>query len=131
MTPPSPHSTGQGIRSEPARVGLTVVSAALALGLLASSRPAMPAGPPAPVPDLVVDPNTAPPEVLAALPKVGPALLRRLLAARAERPFRSLDGLDRRVRGVGPATLAALRPHLRIEPISTSPLAATGRAKSP
>jgi competence protein ComEA len=62
------------------------------------------------------------------LPKVGPVLLHHLRAARAERPFDSLDDLDRRVRRVGPATLAALRPHLRIEPIPTPPFAASERA---
>jgi DNA uptake protein ComE-like DNA-binding protein len=128
MTPPSPHSTGEGTRSGPERAWLTVAAAVLALGLLAASRPAAPADPPAPAPDLVVDPNTAPPEVLGALPKVGPVLLHHLRAARAERPFDSLDDLDRRVRRVGPATLAALRPHLRIEPIPTPPLAASERA---
>ena len=33
-----------------------------------------------PLPDLVVDPNTAPPEVLAALPGLGPALVGRITA---------------------------------------------------
>jgi competence protein ComEA len=65
---------------------------------------------------LIVDPNTASPEVLSALPKLGPALVGRLVAAREEAPFRSLDDLDARVRGIGPATLAALRPYLLIEP---------------
>jgi competence protein ComEA len=88
----------------------------LALGLLVVSSQSRPDSARAEAPDLVVDPNTAPPEVLGALPKVGPVLLRHLLAAREERPFDSLDDLDRRVRGIGPATLAALRPHLRIEP---------------
>src|SRR5512135_1697695 len=100
MTPPSPHSTGGGTRSGPKRAWLTVAAAVLALGLLAVSHSAAPADPAAPAPDLVVDPNTAPPEVLGALPKVGPVLLRHLLAARAERPFRSLDDMDRRVRRV-------------------------------
>ena len=64
----------------------------------------------------VVDPNTAPPEVLGALPRIGPALGRAIVAERRTAPFRSLDDLDRRVRGIGPATVAALRPYLRFEP---------------
>jgi competence protein ComEA len=128
MTPPSPHLTEEGTRAGPERAWLTVGVAVLALGLLVASRSAAPTDQPAPMPDLVVDPNTAPPEVLGALPKVGPVLLRHLLAARAERPFHSLDDMDHRVRRVGPATLTALRPHLRIEPIPTPPLAASERA---
>jgi DNA uptake protein ComE-like DNA-binding protein len=71
---------------------------------------------PAPVPLLVVDPNTAPPRILMALPRLGPSLVGRIVAARAEAPFRSIDDLDARVRGLGPATIKALRPHLRIGP---------------
>jgi DNA uptake protein ComE-like DNA-binding protein len=71
---------------------------------------------PAPVPLLVVDPNTAPPRILMALPRLGPSLVGRIVAARAEAPFRSIDDLDARVRGLGPATIKALRPHLRIDP---------------
>jgi competence protein ComEA len=97
----------------PARAWLGGFGALVALGLIAGSR--TPAGPPAPPPLLIVDPNTASPEVLGALPKLGPALVGRLVAARDEAPFRSLDDLDVRVRGIGPATLAALGPHLKIE----------------
>ena len=50
--------------------------------------------------------NTATEEQLEALPKVGPALAARLIAAR---PYRSLADLDR-VRGVGPSTLRLLAP---------------------
>lgn len=72
--------------------------------------------PVAEIPPLVVDPNTAPPEVLAALPKLGPALVAGIVAARNEAPFRSLEELDARVPRIGPATIAALRPYLRIAP---------------
>jgi competence protein ComEA len=98
----------------PARAWFSGFGAMAALGLIAGTR--MPDGPPAPAPVLIVDPNTAPPEVLCALPKLGPALVGRILAARDAAPFRSLDDLDARVRGIGPVTLAALRPHLKIEP---------------
>jgi competence protein ComEA len=67
-------------------------------------------------PRLVVDPNTAPPEVLAALPHVGPSLVRKLVEQRELRPFASMEDMRRRVRGFGPVTLARLAPHLRIRP---------------
>lgn len=69
---------------------------------------------------LVVDPDTAPPQVLAALPRVGPTLARRIVTARHEASFRSLDDFDRRVKGIGPVTLESLRPHLHIESDSPS-----------
>ncbi len=68
----------------------------------------------APAP-LVVDPNTARPEVLVALPKLGPALVARIVEAREQAPFQTVDELNGRVRGIGPATLESLRPYLRIE----------------
>lgn len=48
---------------------------------------------------------------LLRLPGVGPALCARIVAARSERPFRNLEDLDR-VKGIGPAKLEKLRPHL-------------------
>ncbi|GGK30454.1 competence protein ComEA [Deinococcus malanensis] len=50
--------------------------------------------------------NIASPEQLEALPRVGPALARRILEGR---PYRSLSDLDR-VKGVGPGTLKMLEP---------------------
>lgn len=50
--------------------------------------------------------NSATPEQLEALPKVGPALAARI---RQARPYRSLADLDR-VKGIGPSTLSALAP---------------------
>ncbi len=50
--------------------------------------------------------NSATEEQLEALPKVGPAMAKRLLAAR---PYRSLNDLDH-VKGVGPKLLATLAP---------------------
>ena len=68
---------------------------------------------PSPGPELLVDVNEAPVEVLLALPRIGPVLAGRIVGERGARPFRSLADLDARVRGVGPATAATLRPHLR------------------
>jgi hypothetical protein len=66
-------------------------------------------------PELLLDPNTAPPQVLGALPSVGPALVRQLIAARKNRPLDSLDDAARRVRGLGPAGLARIAPYLRLK----------------
>jgi competence protein ComEA len=67
-------------------------------------------------PNLVLDPNSAPPQVLEALPALGPTLVRRWVAARAERPIASLADARRRVRGLGPAGLAQIAPYLKFEP---------------
>ena len=72
-------------------------------------------------PNLVVDPNSVPPEVLAALPNLGPARVRAIEIARAKAPFRSAEDLDRKVKGIGPATIAELKPFLRFDS-SSSPL---------
>lgn len=61
-----------------------------------------------------VDVNAAGPDELALLPRVGPSLAAAIVADRGARgPFRSLDDLDR-VRGIGPATLDGLRPHVTV-----------------
>jgi competence ComEA-like helix-hairpin-helix protein len=75
-------------------------------------RPAPRARSPAPA-GALVDLNRADSEALQTLPGVGPALAARILAARQERVFTSLDDLDR-VPGIGPATLARLRPHATV-----------------
>jgi competence ComEA-like helix-hairpin-helix protein len=63
----------------------------------------------------VVDVNTADLAELGELPQVGPTLARRLIEHREQNgPFRSVDDLLR-VKGIGPKTLAALRPHIRFE----------------
>lgn len=50
--------------------------------------------------------NSATQAELETLPRVGPALAERI---RAGRPYRTVDDLDA-VKGIGPATIAALRP---------------------
>lgn len=70
---------------------------------------------PRPTVALRVDPNTAPPEVLMALPDLGPARVAAILEARRVAPFRSPEDLDRRVRGIGPAILRGLLPYLRFD----------------
>lgn len=58
-----------------------------------------------------IHPNTATKSQLEALPGVGPALAQRILDARAVSPLLTLADLDR-VKGIGPAKLEKLRPHL-------------------
>ena len=109
MTPPRqvrPCWTG------PAR--LLLIAVALPLGVRFAARPPSPDGSPAAWPLFRVDPNAVPAPVLEALPGIGPALGGRIVAAR---PLGSLADLDRRVKGIGPAKVAALRPFLQfIEP---------------
>jgi DNA uptake protein ComE-like DNA-binding protein len=69
-------------------------------------------------PHLVIDPNTAPREVLLALPRLGPALVDRIEAERRKAPFESAEDLDRRVKGIGPAIMGAIGPHLDFGPDS-------------
>jgi competence protein ComEA len=79
------------------------------------------------VPSLVVELNTAPPEVLSALPRLGPARANAILEARERAPFRSFEDFDRRVRGIGPATVAAIKPYARI----AAPEEMTNRSEHP
>ena len=60
----------------------------------------------------LVDINTAPRQLLEALPHVGPSLVNRLIEQRGIRPFTSTEDL-RRVRGIGPATQSRLAPYLK------------------
>jgi competence protein ComEA len=89
------------------RRALTCLAVIATIGAIPKSRPS---GAPEPV-VLRIDPNTAPLPVLETLPRIGPAMAQRIAEAR---PFASLDDLDRRVRGIGPATRTALAPHLRL-----------------
>lgn len=57
-----------------------------------------------------IDLDTATEDAIETLPRVGPALARRIVANRDSLgPFRSLDGL-RRVKGIGPATITLIGP---------------------
>jgi Helix-hairpin-helix motif len=99
-----------------ARVLLVALVMSVALGLRMVSRDVRPASKAVTSsPELVLDPNTASQKALTALPHIGPALASRLVEARTERPFSSLDDLKDRVRGVGPVTLAQIAPYLQID----------------
>lgn len=63
----------------------------------------------------VVDLNRADLDALQQLPGVGPAIAGRILEARQEQLFTSVDDLTR-VRGIGPATVERLRPLARAGP---------------
>lgn len=60
---------------------------------------------------LLIDINTASEAELAALPRIGPALARRITEDRSvSGPYPTLDDLDR-VPGIGPRTIEAIRPY--------------------
>jgi competence protein ComEA len=100
------------IASPLAAVGLVLTL--LGLAGLAREVPAIVPAPPASVerrPIGPIDVNVASIVELQTLPRIGPALAARIVADRiAHGPFSSLDALDR-VPGVGPSTIAGLRPH--------------------
>lgn len=56
----------------------------------------------------LVDLNRADVDALQRLPGIGPALAERIVAARREQLFRTLDDLER-VGGIGPATVRRIR----------------------
>ena len=95
---------------------LALATLPVGLALAIVGRGAGPEAPHVAAPELVVDLNTAPAEIFSALPGIGPKLAARIVEVRREAPFASPDDLDRRVRGIGPAVLARLAPHLRVEP---------------
>lgn len=64
---------------------------------------------------LSIDPNAAPAGVLEALPQIGPVIADRIVAAREEQPFRTVEDLDRRVRDIGPVRREQIRPFLRFD----------------
>jgi competence protein ComEA len=63
------------------------------------------------VPTGPIDVNAASEAELATLPRIGPTLAARIVADRAVHGrYATLDDLDR-VPGLGPSTVAGLRPH--------------------
>ena len=103
MTAESARRPNLATKRRGALIGLALVAI---VGAMPSSRSG---AEPEPV-ILRIDPNTAPLAVLETLPRIGPAMASRIIEVR---PFADLDDLDRRVRGIGPATRTALAPHLR------------------
>jgi competence ComEA-like helix-hairpin-helix protein len=76
-----------------------------------------------------LDPNRASAEELQRLPRVGPALARRIVEWRSRHgAFRTLADLDS-LPGVGPALLAGLAPHLTLPAApAVAPATRTARA---
>ncbi|HUF49595.1 MAG TPA: helix-hairpin-helix domain-containing protein [Longimicrobiales bacterium] len=96
--PPSPPSTG---RTEPAGTG---------------TAPVQPAGTATAHDAAIIDLNSASAAELEQLPGVGPVIAARLIARRQQLgPFRSWDAVDS-VSGIGPALLARLMRHARLQP---------------
>ena len=62
-----------------------------------------------------IDVNSASVASLDSLPSIGPARAQAIVAARARRPFRNLDDLTQRVKGLGPVRGEQLAPYLRFE----------------
>lgn len=77
-----------------------------------------------------LDPNRAGEEDLDRLPGVGAGTARAVVLARDSLPFTSLDDLLR-VRGIGPATLERLTPHLELGPVPVGRPVAPRRARPP
>ena len=81
--------------------------------------------------DRPLDLNTAVAADLELLPGVGPALAQRIVEHRAAHgAFSSIDGL-RGVRGIGPKTLARLRPLVAIAGPLPAPTTTIGRTPTP
>ena len=62
---------------------------------------------------LKIDPNVADAQTLEALPGIGPARARAIIAERAKNPFTSLDDLVR-VHGIGRGIVAGLAAHVAV-----------------
>ncbi|HEU5116289.1 MAG TPA: DUF655 domain-containing protein [Isosphaeraceae bacterium] len=109
-TPTDPH------RASYTRVWISVVLlfAVSLIGLTSGEGvPPSVSGHPA---DFRLDPNVAEAGLLEILPGLGPARVQAILEERQKAPFRSLEEFQQRVKGIGPASSARLKPHLRFPP---------------
>lgn len=74
--------------------------------------------------------NTAPPEVLALLPGIGPSKAQSILAYRKRHPFRTVDELVR-IKGIGRKMVRHLRPHLAVGGPTTATATVAPAAPAP
>ena len=78
--------------------------------------------------------NTAPPEILALLPGIGPSKAQSILAYRRRHPFRTVDELVR-IKGIGRKMVRRLRAHLAVggptTAVATAAVSAGARAPPP
>jgi competence ComEA-like helix-hairpin-helix protein len=82
-------------------------------------------------PDERLDPNTAPAVELARLPRVGPALARRIVEDREQNgPFLRTGDLTR-VPGVGPRLVDLAAPHLTLTPGPLTPAPGVAGERGP
>lgn len=56
-----------------------------------------------------INANTAPVEVLQTVTGIGPTLAQRIVAERRNGPYKSLDDLQARVRGIGETSIRKMR----------------------
>ena len=90
---------------------------AAAIALLLAALPAGAAGKAKRTLAGVVNLNTAPAEQLSLLPGIGVAVAKRIVDARAEKPFERTWEITR-VKGVGPKLFHKLEDRLRVEGVS-------------
>jgi competence protein ComEA len=64
--------------------------------------------------DPPIDVNTAGLDELIRLPGIGPSIAQNIIAARADRPFRTLADLDK-VKGIGPKKLEQIKPFVMVK----------------
>jgi competence protein ComEA len=92
----------------------------VALDSSGAAGPSAPATDSSPSPDAPLNVNAASPSALEALPGIGPTFAKRITQYRStQRPFQRVKEL-KRIRGIGPKTLADLRPLVHIGPTDST-----------
>jgi competence protein ComEA len=100
-TPPEPSLEPLVLERRPPPASPTLAARATATGKL------QPGDPP-------IDVNAADAADLVRIPGVGPVTAQNILAARSDRPFSSVNDLDR-VKGIGAKTLEKIRPYVIVK----------------